>query len=133
MEYIDWPSPGFRSSPPAEVARFLLPSSSLSEDLLVRGCAAENIMTLVVDVALRVPQKVEPPVSAGSSIRGVELPNAKTICDLSFLFFASMRASLSWFLRRIASRLSRSASHISRFLSSTWFRLREKATKHVQT
>lgn len=73
----------------------MLPSSSLSEDLLVRGCAAENIITLVVDVALRVPQKVEPPVSAGSSIRGVELPNAKTMCDLSFLFFASMRASLS--------------------------------------
>lgn len=93
--YIDLPSPGFRSRPPAEVARFLLPSSSLSEDRLVRGCAAENIMTFVVEVALRVPQKVAPPVSAGSSIRGVELPNAKTMWDLSFFLFASMRASLS--------------------------------------
>lgn len=106
------------------MARFLLPSSSLSEDLLVNGWAAENIMTLVVEVARRVPQKVEPPVSAGSSILGVELPKANTMCDLSFFFFASIRASLSWFFRRIASLRSLSASHINRFLSSTWFRLR---------
>lgn len=81
-------------------------------------------MTLVVDVARRVPQKVEPPVSAGSNILGVELPKANTMCDLSFFFFASIRASLSWFFRRIASLRSLSASHINRFLSSTWFRLR---------
>ena len=94
-EMIEVPSPGFRSRPPAEVARFLLPSSSRSDDLLVRGCAAGNIMTFVVDVARRVPQNDEPPVSAGSSIRGVELPNANTMCDLSFFFRASIRASRS--------------------------------------
>ena len=92
-------------------------------------------MTLVVLVARRVPQKpraaaaaaaacAEPPVSAGSSIRGVELPKAKTMCERSFLRLASMRASRSWFLRSIASRLSRSASQIRRLRSSTWLRLR---------
>ena len=107
------------------MARFLLLSNSRSEDLLVKGRAVGNTMTFVVEVALRVPQKVEPPVSAGSNILGVELPKAKTMWDLSFFFRASILASLSWFLRKIASRLSLSASHIKRFLSSTWIRLKQ--------
>lgn len=89
------PSPGFLSRPPADVARFLEPSNSRSDERLVNGCAAENIMTFVVDVALRVPQNVEPPVSAGSNILGVELPNANTICERSFFFLASILASRS--------------------------------------
>lgn len=51
-EIHHWPSPGFRSRPLAEVALFLLPSSSRSDERRVKG-AAVNIITFVVDVALK--------------------------------------------------------------------------------
>lgn len=50
MKYI--PSPGCLSRPLAEVARFLLGSNSLSEDLLDNGNAAN--ITFEVDVALQI-------------------------------------------------------------------------------
>lgn len=54
-------------------------------------------------INLRLAQ-YDPPVSDGSSMRGVELPNAKTIELRSFLLFDSILASRSYVIHNYYSK-----------------------------
>lgn len=95
--------PSGRSSPPAEVARFLGPSLRSRSELRRDSGWPALYDTFEMDVERRWPQ-YEPLgatrlTSTGSSKRGVDEPNANAIELRSLRRFVSRRASRSWFLR----------------------------------
>lgn len=129
-------SPSGRFNPPAEVARFFVPSLSSRSELRRDSCVAPPppYETFVMEVERRFPQYellgATKFTSTGSKRRGVDEPNANAIELRSLRRFVSSRESRSWFFFKIYSRRSRSASSIAFFRSSTFEQTMRKINKN---